>query len=104
MKEQREKDSGVSLNEIYKLVKENNKMLKKMRRDAFVGGIIKFVWWAAILFIIPYLMYVFYLQPYVDQIQSLYGTVNESAQKVDQATSDFQNLKNSLPSWLGGES
>ena len=44
--------------ELYKLVKENNRMLKQMRRDALIGGILKFVWWIAILFVFPYFLYV----------------------------------------------
>ena len=99
MKEQKEKDADVSLNEIYKLTKENNRMLKKMRRDAFVGGILKFVWWIAILVVIPYLIYVFYLQPYVLQLQSLYSTVNESAGQLNEATNEISEIRNSIPNF-----
>lgn len=98
-KEPKRRESDVSLDELYKLVKQNNKMLKRMRRDAFVGGILKFVWWAAILIVIPYLIYVFYLQPYVLQLQSLYNTVNESAGQINDATNQIEEVRNSIPNF-----
>jgi len=85
--------------EIYKLVKENNQMLKKMRRDAFVGGIFKFVWWIAILFVIPYVLYTIYLQPYLAGIQSAYESFNDNAGAISGAANDFEKLKSSVPNW-----
>lgn len=99
MNEQKDQDPHASLNEIYKLVKQNNRMLKRMRRDAFIGGILKFVWWIAILVVIPYLLYVFYLQPYVLQLQSLYNTVNESAGQINEVTGEIERLRNSVPNF-----
>ena len=97
----------VSLNEIYKLVKENNRMLKKMRRDAFVGGILKFVWWILMFFVLPYVIYVIYLQPYLTSLQSAYSDFQTTAGKVDSATQQLEDLKNKFPNWqeilnLGG--
>jgi hypothetical protein len=34
-----------TLDEIYKLVKDNNRMLHSMRRDAFVKGVLGTIWW-----------------------------------------------------------
>ena len=45
---------GDKLEEILRLTKENNRMLHKMRRSAFLGGLFKFIMWAAFI-IIPLL-------------------------------------------------
>ena len=97
MKDQGAHGALPTQDEIYKLVKENNLMLKKMRRAAFVGGIVKFVWWIAILFVIPYVLYALYLQPYLVNIQNAYENFNSSAGTVSGAANDFENLKNSIP-------
>jgi len=91
-----EKKALSTQEEIYKLAKENNRMLHAMRRDAFVGGIIKFVWWIAILFVIPYILYVVYLQPYLTNIQAAYQNVNAKVEQIDSATKSIENLKNQL--------
>lgn len=95
MKEQEEP----SLQEVYRLTKENNRMLKAMRRDAFIGGILKFVWWILILFVIPYVLFVIYLQPYLAQLQSAYEKVNSSADTVSGVANDFSKLKEQIPNW-----
>lgn len=88
--------------EIYALVKENNRMLKQMRRSAFIGGIFKFVWWVLILFVIPYFLYVTYLAPQLAALSALYQNVentNNSVQAQLQGLPDFSNLLNQF----GGE-
>jgi hypothetical protein len=72
----------------YELSLENNRMFHAQRREAFIGGIIKFIIWAALFFVVPYLIYAFYLKPYMDQLQSMYQGAQEQ-------TSALQNL--SLP-------
>jgi hypothetical protein len=66
-----------NLQEIYRLVKENNRMLHKMRRNAFWGGVLKFVMYGALV-LVPLWLYMSYLAPIVDQalgtIESLQGT------------------------------
>jgi len=86
-----------SLGEVYKLAKENNRMLHAMRRDAFVGGILKFVWWIALFIIIPYVIYTMYLKPYLENIQAAYQQLNDSAGTLSGAAKDVENLKNQFP-------
>ncbi len=50
------------LEEMYRLVRENNKMLHAQRRGAFIGGVVKLVVWSAML-IIPLWVYMTYLAP-----------------------------------------
>ena len=42
---------NADLQEVLRLTKENNKMLHKMRRNAFWGGVIKFVLYAVVFLI-----------------------------------------------------
>jgi len=90
-------ESGSSLDEIYKLSKDNNRMLRAMRRDAFIGGIIKFVFWVAVFFVLPYVLYVLYLQPYLEQLQGAYENLNQNVQAVNEASNQFEDLKNQFP-------
>ncbi|MEK7530442.1 MAG: hypothetical protein AAB573_01105 [Patescibacteria group bacterium] len=59
------------LEEMYEMTKSNNSMLKSMRRTAFVGGIIKFVFYIVILIVLPYYTWL-YLQPYLDTVMQQY--------------------------------
>lgn len=70
------------LDEIYRLAKENNRMLKAMRRDAFVKSILGFVWWILLLVVVPYITWL-YLQPYLDQVLAAYRGVEETKSSVD---------------------
>ena len=88
-----------SLDEVYKLVKENNKMLRAMRRDAFVGGIFKFIFWIALFFILPYIIYVIYLKPYLSSLEAAYSSFNESANTLSGAAKDLENLQNQIPNF-----
>ena len=98
MNEQKSKHEP-SLEDIYKLAKDNNRMLRAIRRDAFVGGILKFVFWIAIFFILPYILYVVYLQPYLETIQSTYENLNQSAGTLSSAAKDVEELKNQFPNF-----
>lgn len=98
MNEQRQKHEP-SLEEVYKLARENNKMLHAMRRDAFVGGIVKFVWWIALFIVIPYVLYVLYLQPYLENIQAAYQNISDSASTLSGAAKDVEELKSQFPNF-----
>ena len=95
------------MEEVYKLAKENNRMLRAMRREAFVGGIIKFVWWILILIVIPYFVYVWYLQPYLDQVLSLYeqaqgqaGQVNDAVNQLKESASGLSGIQKFIEQFL----
>jgi len=96
MNEQKGKPES-SLGEIYTLTKDNNRMLRAMRRDAFVGGILKFVFWIAVFFVLPYVVYVVYLQPYLENLQSAYQSFNQNAEAIGDAAKNVETLKNQFP-------
>lgn len=72
-------------------------MLHAMRRDAFIGGILKFVFWIALFFVLPYILYTIYLQPYLESIQSAYSSFNESAGTLSEASANLEELQNQFP-------
>lgn len=70
------------LKETYRLTLENNQMLRSMRRNAFVGSVIKFAIYAALL-LVPIWLYLTYVAP---MMQDLLNT----AQQVQGASADAQ--------------
>ena len=51
-----------------KLLVENNKLLKKMRRDAVIGFIFRILW-LMIMFGLPFYLYLYFIQPNMGAIQ-----------------------------------
>lgn len=62
------------LDEILKLVKDNNKILHKMRRDAMYRSVLSTIWWLIFL-VAPIIFYYVYLEPYVNQMMQMYATI-----------------------------
>ncbi len=64
-------ESKKMLEESLALSKENNQMLHSMRRSARIGAIVRTIYW---LFIIGSAVGAYYLlQPYLNQLISIYG-------------------------------
>jgi hypothetical protein len=68
-----ESEQNNLLRETYELAKENNRMLHKMRRNAFLGGILKLLIWTGFI-VVPIWLYSVYLAPMVQDVQK---TLNE---------------------------
>ncbi|MES2014785.1 MAG: hypothetical protein V4437_03155 [Patescibacteria group bacterium] len=84
------------LGEIYELVKDNNRILHAMRRDAFIGGIIKFIFWIIVLVILPYISWLF-IQPYVQGALDTYQNVKQTTSSVSNTTTaDLSKLQELL--------
>jgi hypothetical protein len=62
------------LDEILKLVKDNNKMLHKIRRDAMYRSVLSTIWWLIVL-ISPIVLYYYYLEPYISNVQKMYSDI-----------------------------
>jgi len=80
------------LEEIYRLTKENNRMLHSMRRSAFWGGIIKFVLYTVVIVVIPFWLYMTYLAPMVESMMQTVQQIQGTGAKAQTQFSDFQNL------------
>lgn len=57
------------IDEIYELVKENNKFLRAERRGRIYAGILKIIWWS-VLIAAPLWFYYNYVVPVFDNMQS----------------------------------
>src|SRR3989344_2269515 len=91
---------GPKLDEILRLTKENNRMLHKMRRNVFLGGLFKFVLWAAFI-IIPLWLYMQYLAPVVqsmtETMQTLQGTGASDQAQLGDLNESLQKLRAQFP-------
>ncbi len=75
--------------ELVELTRQNNRMLKDMRRDAMIGGIIHFVWWVILVVVLPYLTWL-YIQPYLDGVLSAYQNMQGQSAQVTNALNQLQ--------------
>ena len=80
------------LQEILRLTKENNRMLHAMRRNAFWGGVIKFILYALVLVVAPLWLYTTYLAPMMEQVLDTYQQIQGTGAKAQAQFGDFQNL------------
>jgi hypothetical protein len=95
---------GDKLEEILRLTKENNRMLHKMRRSAFLGGLFKVVMWAAFV-IIPFWLYMQYLAPVMqnmmDTMNKIQGTSASAQAQFSGLNDAMQKFKDQFPSFSG---
>ncbi len=82
--------------QMFAMVEDNNRMLRAMRRNAFVGGIFKFVIWIAVLVVIPYFTWL-YLQPYLDLILTQYQQIEGQSAEVSQLIEQVQGAGSGFP-------
>lgn len=82
------------LKEMHEMVRENNRMLKDMRRDAMIGGILHIVWWIVILVVLPYFTWLF-LQPYLAGLMGAYQTAQGQSAQVTDALGKLQQAGSS---------
>ena len=89
------------LQDIFKMTKENNKMLHAMRRNAFIGGILRFVIWILLFVVAPYWIYMTYLAPVVQQMNatltSFQGTGAKAQAQFGSLQETLKNLEEKIP-------
>lgn len=85
-----EQDTEKLLRKNLELTEENNRLLRKMRRGAIFGGIMKLVWLAVIIGV-PVYLYVQFLAPILDQVVGAAQTVQEVGGKVENIQGQLQN-------------
>ncbi|MBI4088006.1 hypothetical protein HY418_01325 [Candidatus Kaiserbacteria bacterium] len=90
-----------TLQETYRLAKENNKMLHAMRRNAFWGGILKLIVYAAFL-LIPLWVYMQYLAPVVNEALKTVQQAQGTGTQVQAQFADFQAALQKLQSQIPG--
>lgn len=82
------------IKEILELTRENNKLLKKMRRSAIIGNIIRLFYWAIILGG-PIVIYFYFLKPYLANLMEAYSGLQTGVEGV-------QNFGKNQVEGLGG--
>lgn len=91
---------GDSMQEILRLTRENNRMLKAMRRSSLFGAIVKTMLWIALI-LLPLWFYVQYLAPVMESIlqtyQQIQGTSAQAQAQFGEMNQYLEQLKN-----LGG--
>jgi len=80
------------LKELMRLTKENNRMLHKMRRNAFWGSIIKTVLYLVFFIGIPLWIYATYLSPVVEQVLGTYQQIQGGGARSEEQDFNFQSL------------
>lgn len=89
-------DERKMLEESVALSRENNAILRKMRRSALVSSFFRILYIVVILGLTFGSYYL--IQPYIDQFKGVYGTVQDSVGKVQTAGSSLGNLTDLLES------
>ena len=79
-----------------KLSEENNRMLRKLRRDAVIGSILRIFWFAAIIGVPVYLYFAF-LQPYLATLTEAYEGFRAEVQGLEEIPENFRALFENLP-------
>ena len=80
------------LDEIYRLERENNRMLHTMRRNAFWGSIIRWVVYIVIFVLAPLYVYNTYVAPVMQSFQHAVDRVNGTSTKVEAQFSGIQDM------------
>jgi hypothetical protein len=88
-----------AIRETLRLARENNAMLHKMRRNAFIGGLFKFIIYA-ILFAAPIWFYMTYISNSVDELLAALNKVNGTTSAAQTKFQDFENTIKNLESHL----
>ncbi len=82
------------------LTRENNRMLHSMRRNAFWGGVLKFILYALLL-LAPIWFYMTYLNGAVQQmlqaVQKVQGTSASAQAQLSGFQSALQQLESKIP-------
>ena len=94
------------LEQIFKLTKENNRMLHSMRRNAFLGGLFKLILWSGFI-ILPIWLYMQYLAPVVnstlDAMQQVQSTSAEAQAQFGGLTESLEKLRSQFPQYFQGQ-
>ncbi|MAJ97013.1 hypothetical protein CL644_02805 [bacterium] len=89
-------DRDKKLDEIYKLVRSNNKMLRRMKRNAFLGTILKIVLYA-ILLGVPVYLYFTIFQPILAEVLNAYTQIQATGAQMQDVGNQIQGVTDAIP-------
>ena len=78
------------MKELLQLTRDNNKLLRKMRRHAIFGNVTRLIYWA-VVFGVPTVLY-HYLQPYFTQFLETYDGIQNGVQNLQGVGDQVQGL------------
>ena len=78
-----DEDAKVLLRRNLELARENNKLLKKIRRNSMIANIMRLVWWSVIIGV-PVFIYYYVLQPYIAEVGEAYRGVADGVSGAEQ--------------------
>ena len=78
--------------ELYRLARDNNRMLHAMRRNAFIGTIIKFLLYAGLFIALPLWLYVTYLAPIAENALGVLEQVQGVSDGAQSQVNSFQEF------------
>ena len=91
------KEIGRLIRENHNLLKQNNEILHKLHRHNVIGFVLKVVWFA-VLIGLPFVLYVYFVEPNVSEMQSSYKTFRASLEGIP----GLSGLEKLLPHFGGG--
>ncbi|HEY4519658.1 MAG TPA: hypothetical protein VJH33_01310 [Candidatus Paceibacterota bacterium] len=80
------------IQDIYKVVRDNNRMLHAMRRNAFLGTIVKFLLYTGLLVVLPFWLYSTYLAPILGEVLGTLGQVQGVGANAQNQIGELQKL------------
>ena len=89
-----------TLTDILRLVEDNNRILRKMRRNAFWGGLIKFIIYIIIFVVAPLWLYTVYLAPVVESMTKTINQIQGTGARAEAQFSDFEKMWKDLQTKL----
>lgn len=81
------------LQEIERIVRDNNRILHGMRRRAFIGGLIKLAIYVFVLVIAPLWIYTTYLQPLMQSASQVLNSAQRAGNGIE---AQFNPLRDAL--------
>lgn len=85
------------LNQTLKLVEENNKILRRIRRGNRISLVIRSIYWIIILGTAFGTYY--FIQPYMKIITENFSSIKENVDSLKDVTKNISTL----PNWMGGQ-
>ena len=84
------------------LTRENNKLLKKIRRNGMIANIMRLVWWGVIVGV-PLFLYYYVLQPYISELGLAYQGVTDGVSGAQNSLRNIPFIGGIFENFVGGE-
>lgn len=86
----------------FELTRENNKLLKKIRRNAIVANVMRLVWWSVIIGV-PLFLYHYVLQPYLVDLGAAYQGVTDGVSGAQESFLKIPFIRDFITGFTGVE-